>query len=85
MFMFGINGGDPLIGPGIANFDFMVFKNNDIHRISEPFNIQFRAEMFSVFNRANFLPPIDNQTLFSSNGALASSQPGALDSTGGFE
>ncbi len=82
--MFGNNGRNSLVGPGLANLDFMIFKNNKIPRISETFNLQFRVEMFNVFNHANFLPPIDNQTIFSSNGAVASGQPGVLDSTGGF-
>jgi hypothetical protein len=42
--------------PGLVNFDFSVFKNNYIRRISETFNAQFRAEFFNVFNHANFGP-----------------------------
>jgi hypothetical protein len=37
--------------PAIANFDFGVFKN---FRFSETMNIQFRVDMFNVFNRAQF-------------------------------
>ena len=37
--------------------DFSLLKNNYIPRISETFNVQFRAEMFNVLNRANFAPP----------------------------
>ena len=32
-------------------------KNTAIKRISETFNVQFRAEIFNIFNHANFLPP----------------------------
>jgi hypothetical protein len=47
-----------LVGPHLINFDFSIFKNNYIPKISESFNIQFRAEMFDVFNHPNFsLPP----------------------------
>ena len=50
-------GRNALIGPGLVNFDFSVFKNNYIPKISESFNAQFRAEFFNLFNRANFAPP----------------------------
>src|SRR2546426_4578200 len=50
-------GRNSIIGPGLFNTDFYVLKNNYIPRISETFNVQFRAEMFNVLNRANFAPP----------------------------
>jgi hypothetical protein len=31
-----------------------------IRRISEQFNIQFRAEIFDIFNHSNFNPPQPN-------------------------
>ncbi len=37
-----------MLGPGLFNIDFSVFKNNYIPRISETFNVQFRAEFFNV-------------------------------------
>ena len=42
--------------PGTVNFDFSVFKNNYVRKISETFNAQFRAEFFNIFNHANFSP-----------------------------
>ena len=53
-----------LIGPGLMDFDFSIFKNNYIRKISETFNAQFRAEMFNIFNRANFQAPLANNALF---------------------
>ena len=50
-------GRNTLIGPGLVNFDFSVFKNNYIPKISESFNVQFRTEFFNLFNRANFASP----------------------------
>ena len=50
-------GRNSIIGPGLINFDFSVVKNNYIPKISESFNIQFRAELFNALNRANFAPP----------------------------
>jgi len=61
-----------LIGPGLTELDFSVFKNNYIRRISERFNVQFRAEMFNVLNHANFAPPTSqtNTDIFDGTGAL---------------
>jgi len=69
-----------VIGPGLFNTDFSVFKNFPISRISESFNLQFRAEFFNVFNRANFNPPIDNSNIFDATGAPVAGA-GLIDST----
>jgi hypothetical protein len=53
----GNSGRNSVTGPGLMNLDFSVFKNNSIKRISESFNVQFRAEFFNVLNRANFALP----------------------------
>lgn len=62
-----------LIGPGLVNVDFSVFKNNYIKKISETFNAQFRAEFFNVFNRPNFGPPVNNKNVFNANGTSVAS------------
>ena len=49
-----------IIGPGLENVDFSMVKNNYIPKISESFNIQFRAEFFNALNRANFAQPTLN-------------------------
>jgi len=41
-------------GPGLATWDFSVRKDT---RITEGLNLQFRAEMFNILNRANFNTP----------------------------
>jgi hypothetical protein len=61
-------GRNTLIGPGLVNFDFSVFKNNYIKKISDTFNVQFRAEFFNVLNHTNFSPPLDNRNIFDSAG-----------------
>jgi len=53
----GNAGRNIITGPGLMNLDFSVFKNNAIKRISENFNVQFRAEFFNVLNRTNFANP----------------------------
>src|ERR1700736_5027309 len=67
----GNSGRNVLIGPGLSNLDFSVFKNNYVRRISEDFNVQFRAEFFNVLNHTNFSVPVtpDNVTIFDSTGA----------------
>jgi hypothetical protein len=62
-------GRNTLIGPGLVNFDFSLFKNNYIKRISDRFNVQFRAEFFNVLNHPNFAPPLDNRNIFDSAGS----------------
>jgi hypothetical protein len=37
--------------------DISILKNFPIRRISEAFNIQFRAEMFNILNTPSFVPP----------------------------
>jgi hypothetical protein len=50
-------GRNTIVGPGLFNIDFSLFKNNYVRRISETFNLQFRAEFFNVLNHTNFAPP----------------------------
>ncbi len=76
----GNAGRNILVGPGITNLDFSVFKNNHIKRISENFNVQFRLEMFNIMNHPNFAPPgpgDGNTDIFDATGAsLAPSNGG---------
>jgi hypothetical protein len=53
----GNAGRNLLTGPGTTNLDFSVFKNQSIKRISENFNVQFRAEFFNIMNHPNFEVP----------------------------
>jgi len=57
-------GRNTLIGPGVSKFDASIFKNNHTRLFSENTNVQFRAEFFNLFNRANFASPTDNLTVF---------------------
>ena len=61
-------GRNTVIGPGLLNFDFSLFKNNYVKRISDTFNVQFRTEFFNILNRANFAPPLANKNVFDSAG-----------------
>lgn len=48
---FGNSGRNIIRGPNYRTYDFSVFKN---FKIKERTTVQFRAEMFNLFNRANF-------------------------------
>jgi len=51
---YGNVGRDTYIGPGLATWDFSVLKDT---KIRERLNMQFRAEIFNLLNRANFNTP----------------------------
>jgi hypothetical protein len=61
-----------MIGPGLINVDFSVFKNFRVERISDSFNVQFRAEFFNIMNHPNFQPPLDNKVIFNQDGSPVS-------------
>jgi hypothetical protein len=71
---YGNVGRDTLIGPGLGTWDFSVLK---VTRISERLNLQFRAELFNLLNRANFNLP--NAVVFTPSGV--SPTAGAITST----
>jgi hypothetical protein len=80
----GNSGRNTMVGPGLTNLDFSIFKNNYIRRISENFNIQFRAEFFNILNHANFSQPqlsLGNTDMFDANGNPAPTTAGLLTST----
>ncbi len=62
-------GRSTLIAPGVANLDFALTKNTGV---GEYVNVQFRAEFFNIFNRANFGLP---------NERITSSRAGQIDET----
>jgi hypothetical protein len=71
-------GRNSITGPKFYNMDFSILKNFPVKRISEAFNVQFRAEMFNIFNHDNFVPPQPcsgdcNSGLFDGTGAITSS------------
>ena len=64
-------------GPGLATTDFSVAKN---FLFTERFNLQFRAELFNIFNRTNFNNP--NPVVFTSaTTVLPSATAGVITST----
>ncbi len=71
---FGNLGRDTLTGPGLATWDFSAVKDTAIH---ERLNLQFRAELFNLLDRANFNTP--NLIVFTPTGV--SGTAGAISST----
>jgi hypothetical protein len=81
--LFGNAGRNTVVGPGLVNVDFSAFKNNYITRISETFNIQFRAEFFNLLNHPNFQAPVKHNAIFNQDGSPASGA-GEINSTSTF-
>jgi hypothetical protein len=71
---YGNLGRDTLIGPGLATWDLSFLKDTRLH---EKMNLQFRAELFNVLNRANFNSP--NAVVFTPTGVSPSA--GVITST----
>jgi hypothetical protein len=57
---FGDAGRNSLIGPGFVNFNFSIFKN---FSITERWKLQFRTEIFNIFNHTNLGLPNPNTDL----------------------
>jgi hypothetical protein len=53
-YTFGNAGRNILTGPGLADWDFSLIRN---FKLGESKTLQFRAEMFNIFNRPNFALP----------------------------
>lgn len=81
--LLGNSGRNGIIGPGLETFDMSLYKNIPIRRISEIFNVEFRAEVFNLLNHPNFGSPINNSTLFNPDGTSVGGA-GAIDTTKTF-
>ena len=73
--LLGTAGRNSLYGPGLKTVDFSIFKNTHLPRISETFNVQFRAEFFNILNHPNFAAPnflndSNNNSIFNPNGSV---------------
>jgi hypothetical protein len=71
---YGNLGRDTLIGPGLATWDFSLAKETTLR---ERLNLQFRAEIFNLLNRANFNTP----SLITFTPSGVSGTAGAISST----
>lgn len=78
--LLGNAGRNTVVGPKLVNLDFSATKNFPIHRISEAFNVQFRAEIFNILKHTNFVAPepLNGVGLFDDSGAQIAN--GEMDS-----
>jgi hypothetical protein len=81
--LLGNAGRNSIVGPSLTNLDVSAVKNFGVKKISEAFNVQFRAEIFNVLNHANFGPPLPfsgatNAQLFNANGTPAGGNAGGV-------
>jgi hypothetical protein len=56
----GTSGRDQYYGPGLVNFDFAAAKSFPLG--TERIRLQFRADLFNIFNHTNFSNPVSNQS-----------------------
>ncbi len=65
---FGTSRRNAYYAPGFSDVDFSFFKSTPI---TEKVTTQFRAEMFNLFNRTNFAPPVSNfNPSYTTNGSF---------------
>ena len=80
--LLGNAGRNSVIGPPLVNLDFSLYKNFAVKKISESFNVQFRAEFFNILNHPNFGPPLP---FFNSGQAQIFKLNGTLSGGGGLQ
>jgi hypothetical protein len=83
--LLGNAGRNSLYGPKLTTVDMSLFKTFKVTKISETFNMQFRAEFFNVLNHPNlqapnFLTDGNNNSIFDANGTVFGNA-GVLGST----
>jgi len=66
---YGTAGRNTLRGPGLANYDFSLFKN---FRISDTKRVEFRTELYNLTNTPHFGQPASNFSTASTFGAITS-------------
>jgi hypothetical protein len=78
----GNAGRNILSGPSFANLDFSIVKDTHISHLGEQGLLQFRAEIFNIFNHPNFgFSPINNADRVVFAGTSANPAAGVLIQT----
>ena len=77
----GNEGRDFLSGPGLADLDWSFNKDTKAAFLGEAGQIQFRAEIFNILNRANFNLPSTGVFSLPAGATQASLPPGQFGST----
>lgn len=76
--MLGNAGRNSIAGPGLRNVDITLMKNN---HVTERLNIQFRADLFNIFNFVNYATPLKASTQLFSQSGTAIASAGTLTQT----
>ena len=71
-------GRNTMIGPGLAQLDFTAKKR---FRITESKLLEFRSELFNLFNHANFRVPVAAQRIVFAKGGALNASAGTLTAT----
>ena len=77
---FGDIGRDTLTGPALVDLDTALIKNTPVRRISEVFNVQFRAEVFNLANHPNWGQPGNSIYLNGAGGGTLNPSAGKITS-----
>jgi hypothetical protein len=81
----GTSGRNDLQGPGMVNLDLSISKEVPLQLLGEGGRLDFRAEAFNVFNRANFNIPNAGRTVYTATATAANPVPlataGQIDRT----
>jgi hypothetical protein len=78
---FGTLGKNSFTGPGLRNLDFAIMKDTKVPRISETFDVQFRAECFNLLNHTDL--GIPNGALYSQGPVVNGVLTGTVNPTAG--
>jgi hypothetical protein len=76
--LIGNLGRNQIVGPGLFDMDFSVFKNI---RVTERISTQIRVEMFNVLNHPSFLPPLNNEAVLNGATGAIPGNAGVVDTT----
>ena len=76
---FGNLGRNTAVGPTLRTVNLALLKRTAIHKISEQFNLEFRAEVNNAFNHPNYAIPNANLYIAGTGGNVApNSQAGRI-------
>jgi hypothetical protein len=73
---------DILRGPGVGTWNFSINKDTKLGFLGEQGNLEFRAEIFNLLNRANFGAP--NNVVFTGNTSIATQAGGNVEGPANF-
>jgi hypothetical protein len=70
----GTSGRNVMLGPGLSNLDFAVFKN---FHVNDRVNVSFRVQFYNITNTPHFGQPVANIGSYFNNGGVLGFNPTA--------